>query len=52
MPVGGTGPAYATVTGLIAAAHSPDFRAGAGAEPAVVGKSYLARVERWLRDSF
>ncbi len=52
MPVGGTGPAYATVTGLIAAAHSPDFRAGAVAEPAVVGKGYLARVERWLRDSF
>jgi cell division protein FtsA len=51
MPEGARGPAYSTVTGLVAA-QSPDFRIAAGMEPVAVPRGYLARVGQWLEDSF
>jgi cell division protein FtsA len=55
LPEEAKGPAYATATGLLVypqAAHLEHFEGGGRRAGAMTTDSYIARVGRWLRESF
>jgi cell division protein FtsA len=52
LPGAGANPSLSAAVGLVAAAGAPEYRVEVRPETAVLGRSYLGRVERWLRESF